>query len=41
MKTLIIGNPGSGAYVFFRHLIFKEESKNFIVVDKAENKKFI
>jgi len=41
MKTIIIGNKGSGAYVFFRHLIFKEESKNFIVIDKAENKKFI
>jgi len=41
MKTVIIGNRGSGAYVFFRHLIFKEESKNFIVVDKADNKKII
>ncbi|APH14027.1 MULTISPECIES: hypothetical protein [Clostridium] len=41
MKTIIIGNVGSGAYIFFRYLIFKEESKNFLVVDEIGNKELI
>lgn len=41
MKTIIIGNPGSAAYVFFRYLIFKEEIKNFMVIDEIGNKELI
>lgn len=33
MKTVIIGDPGTGAYIFFRYLIWKETLENFIVVD--------
>lgn len=41
MKTVIIGDPGTCAYIFFRYLIWNETLENFIVVDDINNKEHI